>query len=1552
MPDARVHNADQLVDSPVDIIIPVYAGLEEVKACLGSVLQSHNQSQGEIIVINDCSPEPAIHAYLQALADEGQITLLVNRENQGFVRTCNLAATVRPERDFVLLNADTEVHGDWLDRMASHAAAQPRIATVTPFSNNATIASYPWGGAQRETASDIPVADIDEAMRVANAGSSVALPTAIGFCMFVCREAWSAVGGFDERYGRGYGEEVEFCLATGQQGWSHLLACDVFVYHAGGVSFGHESALLKDQAQRTIDERYPEFPRLVQDWVKVDPAMEARIRCDMAQLRADIGSRVLHITHQLGGGVEQHIQDLAKSLWQHERCQSLVLRPWGEEAFTIEVIGSPTGFSKRIHATEAERLVIALVPALGIQRLHFHHYAGLPQWVLTLPEKLGLQHDVTVHDFVTVCPQFHFQDLDGRYCGRPPVEGCNDCIAQRSNHWDLEIEPWRAMFAEHLGKAERVICPSGYVAKVVNEYYPDAPTVVWPHAETIHPALSQHREQSRSRLKVAVVGALSLIKGFEVVEAVIRLAEARQLPLDFVVIGSTERPFYSGCPALVTGPYQRDALPGILLRERPDGFLFAPQIPETFSYALSACLATGLPIVATRFGAFEERLNSVPHAQLLPKDADAETVLDALTAQPHAYQVSRAVDTIPVLEVTSDAAYVERYLGGLAAAAPDLEQLACVLGDIDKTDNPALRPPPPLEELLNAALDQQLGEAKAELRRHVMHAAHALAQREEHLAVRASEVQHLETVVSEFKEASRREEAHLKAEIRALQTSKEADVDHLKAEITALQASKEADVSHLDAVLTEARQQQEVLRKEKLQLLSRVVELETSTMWLATAPLRWVLHPIKRLFWFAPDLRQWMRKVLVFVRYYYTLGGWGALRLAVGRRLSRWQRRHRTTSVALTSGETVLPQLPEGPIRFLPAEMPRLSIVIPSYGQHDVTATCLRSIFAHPPAVSFEVIVADDAFALPFAPEGLGIDGVKVLRNAENLGFLKTCNAAVTQAAGERVLLLNNDTVVMPGAIDALWETFGRFPDVGAVGAQLLYPDGRLQEAGGIIWRDGSGWNWGRDENPVEPRYNYMRDVDYCSAAALMIDRQLWDALGGFDERFAPCYYEDTDLCFAVRQTGMRVIYQPAAKVIHLEGVSHGTDLATGQKAYQLKNQATFVAKWEQELQRHAPNGVDPLRECDRAKRTHILWVEACMLTPDQDSGSLRTMRLLKLLVDGGCKVTFAADNLLAEEPYAQQLRDEGIEVLHAPHVQSMGDYLRKHAGQYDVVTLCRHYIAIQYVEELKDRYPDTHIWFDTIDLHYLRLRRQFELDGASATQKMADLAYQEELKVIALSDLTIVVSDVEQAELAREMPGARVTVISNIHNAQEVVAPYEERSGILFVGGFQHPPNIDAVEYYANDIWPAVKAALPDVETFIIGSRMPERLKQWGEERGLTMVGFAEDLAPFYARCRLAIAPLRYGAGVKGKVNQALSYGVPVVGSPSALEGMGLESERDAMLAATPDEFAQAISAVYRDRQFWQRLSANGKASLEGRFTPDVAKRALMEALASVQAK
>ena len=269
------------------------------------------------------------------------------------------------------------------------------------------------------------------------------------------------------------------------------------------------------------------------------------------------------------------------------------------------------------------------------------------------------------------------------------------------------------------------------------------------------------------------------------------------------------------------------------------------------------------------------------------------------------------------------------------------------------------------------------------------------------------------------------------------------------------------------------------------------------------------------------------------------------------------------------------------------------------------------------------------------------------------------------------------------------------------------------------------------------------------------------------------------------------------------------------------------------------------------------------MLTPDQDSGSLRAWCLLQILQELGCKVAFVADNLEHSQPYTHDLQQLGIEVLHHPYLSSVESYLRFHAHEHDVIVLCRHYIAKHYVGLIREVAPNVRIVFDTIDLHFLRLRRQAELDGQAASRKAADVAFREEVGIVAKSDATLVVSSDEAKVLAREVPQARVHIVSNVHEPVDFVAPAAGRRDLLFVGGFQHPPNVDAVEYYASEIWPLFHQRHPQARTLVVGSRMPDSLRRLGESAGLDMLGYVPDLSEPVARRPVLRVPIEvWGRG------------------------------------------------------------------------------------------
>ena len=614
---------------------------------------------------------------------------------------------------------------------------------------------------------------------------------------------------------------------------------------------------------------------------------------------------------------------------------------------------------------------------------------------------------------------------------------------------------------------------------------------------------------------------------------------------------------------------------------------------------------------------------------------------------------------------------------------------------------------------------------------------------------------------------------------------------------------------------------------------------------------------------------------------------------------------------------------------------PDMSVVIPAYNQLDYTLNCLDSLMRHAANCTFEVIVVDDASPEEdLSPLGT-LPGVTLVRNEINQGFTGTCNRGAEEAHGRVICFLNNDTEVRDHCLDKLLDTFARFDNAGLVGGKLVYPDGRLQEAGGIVWQDGSAWNYGRLDDPDKPEYNYVREADYCSAALAAIDAELFRKLGGFDSHFAPAYYEDTDLAFRVRDAGYRVYYQPGAVITHFEGISCGTDTAQGLKQYQLLNGEKFFKRWQEVLKEHRRNGVQPERERERSCSQHVMVIDHRMLTPDQDSGSVRMLNMLKILRNAGFKVTFVPDNLYAEEPYTTELRDLGIEVVHTPFYRSTADFLQKRGAEYDAVITSRLYTSAKNIFDIKRHCPHARLIYDTVDLHFLRETREAELSGSTQAQQKAMETRRLEMSLMDLADITLVVSPYEQTLLAEERPDLDIRVVSNIHTLHEMGGGFAERKDILFIGGFEHPPNADAVKWFISEIFPIVREKVPDMQFHIIGSKPTKDILALADQQsGIKVHGFVEDVTPLFDSVRMSVAPLRYGAGVKGKVNQSMAYGVPCVATDIASEGMQLVHGEDVFVANDAAAFAEGVVDVYTNPALWETLSAGGRRNIDTYFS------------------
>jgi GT2 family glycosyltransferase/glycosyltransferase involved in cell wall biosynthesis len=624
----------------VDVVIPVYRGIEETLDCVRSVIAGRGRIACEILVIFDCGPEPELLEELRGIAATGDIRLLENEENLGFVGTVNRGMRHGTVNDVVLLNSDTVVPPGWLDRLHAAAAADERVGTVTALSNNATICSLPRIGGMDGLPYGATLEEIDAACARANAGVAVDLPTAHGFCMYVKRATIEDVGLFDEEaFGRGYGEENDFSLRAAARGWRNVAACDVFVQHKGSVSFQGSAGELTERNLRIIAGRYPDYHRQVMQFIEADPMHAPRNRVQMAFWRGrDIA---VLVTLALGGGVGRHVEDAAARLQAAGMLVLLLsrapdgpglqLRAWADAGQALVYPPGPEA------AVQAMSDIVALRPRF----LHVHHLLDLDGRMAELVAGSGIPYQVTLHDFFYACPRVTLLDESARYCGLPDAAKCTRCIARGGTHpavhpsmqrWAEDVERWRLRWAGFLGGAARILAPSADTVGHYARIFPELPIAVQAHEEPVRADPPWEPRPQPALIKVAVVGAIGAHKGVERLLNLLRHAERWAEDLHFVVIGFTseDERIARFANATVTGSYAPEELAARLAEQGAHVALFLSPWPETYSYTLSEALAQGLTPVAYDIGAIAERLQTLGCGVLRPVDSAPPVMVEAI----------------------------------------------------------------------------------------------------------------------------------------------------------------------------------------------------------------------------------------------------------------------------------------------------------------------------------------------------------------------------------------------------------------------------------------------------------------------------------------------------------------------------------------------------------------------------------------------------------------------------------------------------------------------------------------------------------------------------------------------------------------------------------------------------------------------------------------------------------------------------------------------------------------------------------------------------------
>ena len=721
--------------------------------------------------------------------------------------------------------------------------------------------------------------------------------------------------------------------------------------------------------------------------------------------------------------------------------------------------------------------------------------------------------------------------------------------------------------------------------------------------------------------------------------------------------------------------------------------------------------------------------------------------------------------------------------------------------------------------------------------------------------------------------------------------------------------------SEVDRLTSEKAQSEHAFRNRLAELTMQVKQLERahaliedSLFWRATYPLR--------------QVRNWFHRVRTDVV---------SEALKPELESSSVQTRNEPLSVKTAYSVQAKQHLKEFLARAEPlvlpeSNSPKVSILLVFFNQAHLSLLCLESIIEH--ASEVEVIIVDNHSTDKTAQLLNLISGAKLIKNQDNLGFVKAVNQGAALAGAEHILLLNNDTRLEKGAIEYANETLESGEDIGAVGGKILLLDGSLQEAGSLIWQDGSCLGYGRGEDPEQPEYMFRRDVDYCSGAFLLFRKQDFIALNGFDEQFAPAYYEESDFCVRLRKSGKRVVYDPRAIITHFEfastgGINKASELQLAHRQLFCQKHSDFLSQFYDHtrcspLQARSPTGLH-----------NVLVIDDRVPYPSMGSGYPRSCHLLQTLLAMPVRLTFYPLQFPHDdwqEIYAQIGMDFEVMLDHGR--ERLLEFLQSRIGFFDCIIVSRDHNMDFFNQAvlLDPRIAQhTRIIYDAEALIAPRKIMHRRLLGETVSEAEAISAIKQEAHKARLADAVIAVSEYE-ADYFRSYENKTTVVAGHAIRPRRTENVFASRKDLLFVGALREDdsPNVDSLVWFMEQCWPAIRTAEPETRLVVVGDNTAPALNGINDKR-IVFRGRQASIESFYDTCRVFIAPTRFAAGIPHKVHEAAANGLPSVVTPLLAGQLNWSHDSELLVAESGEQFAEQCLRLYRSPELWAKLQEGG---------------------------